>query len=172
MSPGEVLRQKRATLGNTTVGGALPGAGAPGRSRLGRMGGGARGALKFGAPLAVGLGAWSAYQVAGDDDLSAAQRRDAYGRIAGGAGGGVVGAGLGGAIGALFGGFGAVPGAMIGGALGNVIGEKIAEWMQRDKSVMDGYTPPPIVVQTSINLSGEQIAAAVNEVNARGGRRH
>ncbi len=163
--PGAPVR--RDTLTNAVIGG---GSTTPSRTAVAL--GGFKGALKFGAPLAVGMGAWNAYEISGDNDLSAGQKRDAYGRIAAGTAGGLVGAGIGGGIGALFGGFGALPGAMIGGAIGNVIGEKIAAWLQKEKSVTDGYTGPPIVLHNNINLSGEQIATAVNEFNARTSRRH
>lgn len=172
LGPGEALKQKRDGRGNTTVGGAAPAGGSPSPSKNRMALGGLKGALKFGAPLAVGLGAWEAYQVSGDEALTEEQKKKAYGKVAGGATGGLVGAGIGGGIGALFGGVGAVPGAMLGGAIGNIIGEKIAEWMQEEKSVMDGYKEQPTVLHNNIYISGEQVAAAVNEIISRQARRN
>lgn len=125
-----------------------------GLSRMGRGLGAAKGALKFGAPLALLLGGFEAYQTYSDDTLSAEAKKTEYGRIAGGTAGGLGGAALGAFIGALFGGVGAVPGALIGGAIGNWLGEKGGE------AVAKKY-----VIENKIQMDGRTIAEQVNEFN-------
>lgn len=155
LGPGEAMKQKRDGRGNTAVGGATPAGTSPAESRSRMALGGFKGALKFGAPLAVGMGAWEAYQVSADDQATDKQKKEAYGKIAGGTAGGLIGAGIGGGIGALFGGFGAIPGALVGGAIGDIIGEKIAVWMQKEP------------VRVIVDVQNGNIVASVNESNAR-----
>lgn len=171
LSPGEALRQKRDGRENTAIGGAVPAGSTPTQTRVGMALGGFKGALKFGAPLAVGLGAWDAYQISSDDSITEKQKNDAYGKVAGGTVGGLVGAGIGGSIGALFGGVGAIPGAMVGGAIGDIIGEKIAAWMQQEKSVMSDFKERE-PVRVIVDVQHGNITAWVNEANTRTARRN
>lgn len=124
LGPGEDLKAKRdARGGPLTPGGA---AGAPaGASRGARAWGGAKGALRWGAPLAIGLGAFDAYGTYMDDSLSQKDKNVAYGGILGGTGGGLAGAAAGAAAGALLGPIGAIIGGLLGGAAGYMGGEKI-----------------------------------------------
>jgi outer membrane lipoprotein SlyB len=108
-------------------------------------------------PFALGLGAWEAYDVSQNPDLTDAARKAEYARIGGGTTGGLTGAAIGGGIGALFGGFGAVPGAFIGGTLGDWAGRELAG--------------SKIVIENILHLDGREVARSVNEQNSRDGRR-
>ena len=159
LGPGEAMKQKRNERGTTTVGGAASSESGGIRSKSRAAFGGLKSSLKFGAPLAMAMGAWDAYQVS-DSDISEKDKKNAYGKIAGGTTGSLIGAGIGGGIGALFGGFGAIPGSMIGGAIGDLIGEKIAEWMQKDP------------IKVVVDVQNGNITASVNEKNIRAARRN
>lgn len=134
-----------------------------------RAGGGALAGLKMGGLFAIADGAIGAYQIATNDQLTAAQKARGYGGVAGGVAGGMGGAALGGAVGALFGGFGAVPGALIGGYLGNRFGSQAGEGavglFQRDLS--SSGSQRPLQVETKINLDGRELASAVSIYQAK-----
>lgn len=135
LGPGEALKQKRA--GGSSGGGAAAGGAATGASRGARVLSGARGAFKYGALTAGAFGAYDAYGAFSNPELSAAQKKLAYGRAAGGTGGSILGATIGGGIGALFGGVGAVPGALIGGAIGNWLGEQAGEAISKSMAAAE-----------------------------------
>lgn len=135
-------------------------AGAAKASRLSGMFGAAKGALKFGAPLALLAAGFDAYGVANNQQLNAQAKKTEYSRIAGGAAGGLGGAAAGAAIGALFGGVGAIPGALIGGAIGNWLGEKAGK-----------AAAEKIQLTTTINLDGRVLAEQVQEHMTDAGRR-
>lgn len=181
LSAGEALKQKREKQ-SEPAGGAVPiGAAAQGAGRLGRMRAGAISGAKWGGIGALAFGAYDAYGVATNDELSAQEKKDQYKRVAGGTAGSIVGGVAGGAIGAFFGGAGAIPGAMIGSTLGGMLGDWLAK---PEKSVIDNYAAndhlaekivagikaQPLNVQ--IDLDGQQIASAVNAVNTKDSRRH
>lgn len=145
----------------------MPNAGEPGggaasgkAGKFSRFGSGIKGSLKFGAPVALAMGALDAYDTYGNNQLTADQKKQEYKRAAAGTTGSIAGAAIGGGIGALFGGFGAVPGAMIGGAIGNALGE----WMVKNDAAAN---KKPIVVETNLHLDGQVVAKAVNEINGR-----
>lgn len=129
-------------------------------SRWARAFGAAKGALKIGAPIALALGAYDAYNVSQNSQLNAEAKKTEYGRIAGGAAGGLGGAAIGAGIGAWFGGVGAIPGALIGGAIGNWLGEKAGK-----------VATEKIVVQNTITLDGRVVAEQVQEHMRDAGRR-
>lgn len=135
-------------------------AGAAKASRLSGMFGATKGALKFGAPLALLAAGFDAYGVANNGQLNAQAKKTEYSRIAGGAAGGLGGAAAGAAIGALFGGVGAIPGALIGGAIGNWLGEKAGK-----------AAAEKIQLTTTINLDGRVLAEQVQEHMTDAGRR-
>jgi len=137
------------------------GGGAAKAGKFSRFGAGIKGALKFGAPVALAFGAADAYSTYSNDALNAEQKKQEYKRAAAGTAGSITGAAIGGGIGALFGGFGAVPGALIGGAIGNAIGE----WMVKNDAA--GGNRQPIVVETNLHLDGQVVAKTVNEINGR-----
>jgi len=161
LAPGEDLKQKRdQRSGNTTATGAggSSGGAKPGwKGRVGKFGQGLKGAFKWTAPLALGLGAWEAFDVSQNPDLADAARKTEYSKIFGGTTGSLTGAAIGGGIGALFGGFGAVPGAMIGGALGDWAGREIGGG--------------EFVIHNVLNIDGREVAKAVNKQNINDSRR-
>ncbi len=124
-------------------------------SRWGGALGAAKGALKWGAPLAIGLAAFDAYGVAHNDQMNAQAKKLEYGRIAGSAAGGLGGAAIGAGIGALFGGVGAIPGAALGllfGGVGSWLGGKAGK-----------AAAEKIVVNNTITLDGRVVAENVQE---------
>jgi len=121
-------------------------------ARLSRAAAAAKGALKLGAPLALGIGAFEAWGVHKNDQLDAEAKKLEYGRIGGGVAGGLGGAAAGAAIGAWFGGVGAIPGALIGGWLGNMAGEKAGR-----------AAAEKIVLQNTIQMDGRVVAQQVQE---------
>lgn len=81
----------------------------------------------IGAPLAVGLGAYEAYQVAQDDALSSEQKTTEYSKIGGKTVGALAGAKAGAVLGAIGGPVGSVIGGLLGGIGGFFLGEKGGE---------------------------------------------
>lgn len=81
----------------------------------------------LGAPLAVGLGAYEAYQVAQDDALSSEQKTTEYSKIGGKTVGALAGAKAGAVLGAIGGPVGSVIGGLLGGIGGFFLGEKGGE---------------------------------------------
>lgn len=81
----------------------------------------------LGAPLAVGLSAYEAYQVAQDDALSSEQKTTEYSKIGGKTVGALAGAKAGAVLGAIGGPVGSVIGGLLGGIGGFFLGEKGGE---------------------------------------------
>lgn len=81
----------------------------------------------LGAPLAVGLSAYEAYQVAQDDALSSEQKTTEYSKIGGKTVGALAGAKAGAILGAIGGPVGSVIGGLLGGIGGFFLGEKGGE---------------------------------------------
>lgn len=95
------------------------------QSKIAAVGKGAGRVL--GAPLAVGLGAYEAYQVAQDDALSSEQKTTEYSKIGGKTVGALAGAKAGAVLGAIGGPVGSVIGGLLGGIGGFFLGEKGGE---------------------------------------------
>lgn len=81
----------------------------------------------LGAPLAVGLSAYEAYQVSQDDALSSEQKTTEYSKIGGKTVGALAGAKAGAVLGAIGGPVGSVIGGLLGGIGGFFLGEKGGE---------------------------------------------
>lgn len=81
----------------------------------------------LGAPLAVGLGAYEAYQVAQDEALTSEQKTTEYSKIGGKTVGALAGAKAGAVLGAIGGPVGSVIGGLLGGIGGFFLGEKGGE---------------------------------------------
>ena len=81
----------------------------------------------LGAPLAVGLSAYEAYQVAQDEALSSEQKTTEYSKIGGKTVGALAGAKAGAVLGAIGGPVGSVIGGLLGGIGGFFLGEKGGE---------------------------------------------
>jgi hypothetical protein len=129
--------------------------------------GAAKGALKWGAPLAAGLALYDAYDVAHNEQLNAEAKKTEYGRIAGSAVGGLGGAAIGAGIGAAFGGVGAVPGAALGllfGGLGSWLGGKAGK-AATEELVIHNH------MHSTIQLDGRVVAEQVEEHIRDAGRR-
>lgn len=94
-------------------------------SKLAAVGKGAGKVL--GAPLAVGLGAYEAYQVSQDDALSSEQKTTEYSKIGGKTVGALAGAKAGAVLGAIGGPVGSIIGGLLGGIGGFFLGEKGGE---------------------------------------------
>ena len=94
-------------------------------SKLAAVGKGAGKVL--GAPLAVGLGAYEAYQVSQDEALSSEQKTTEYSKIGGKTVGALAGAKAGAVLGAIGGPVGSVIGGLLGGIGGFFLGEKGGE---------------------------------------------
>lgn len=180
LSPAEVLRQKREKNSESS-GTIAPAGAAKGAGRLARVKSGAISGAKWGSAGALAFGAYDAYSVATNADLSAQEKSDNYKRVAGGTVGSIAGGIAGGAIGSFFGGVGAIPGTMIGSTLGGMAGE----WLSTpEKSVMDNYAANDHLAQKivdgiknqplnlTVNLDGQQISSTVNDVNRQESRRH
>lgn len=157
------------------------------------------GVLARSAPVAsVVLGGYDALQVAGSD-LSEAEKNVAYTRIGGRTSGGIGGAYAGGQALAFLGPYGIAAGAIGGGILGSLTGdwagEKLGQaWFgpgearpetARAATISTGGVDPAELQQAMINayraapppkvtveLDGREIAASVNEHNARDARRN
>lgn len=157
------------------------------------------GVLARSAPLAsIGLGGYDALQVAGSD-LSDAEKKAAYTRIGGRTGGGIGGAYAGGQALSFLGPYGIAAGAIGGGIVGSLLGDwtgdKLGQaWFgpgearpetARAPSLSTGGVDPAALQQAMINayraapppkvtveLDGREIAASVNEHNARDARRN
>ena len=81
----------------------------------------------LGAPLAVGLSAYEAYQVAQDEALTSEQKTTEYSKIGGKTVGALAGAKAGAVLGAIGGPVGSVIGGLLGGIGGFFLGEKGGE---------------------------------------------
>lgn len=81
----------------------------------------------LGAPLAVGLSAYEAYQVSQDEALSSEQKTTEYSKIGGKTVGALAGAKAGAVLGAIGGPVGSVIGGLLGGIGGFFLGEKGGE---------------------------------------------
>lgn len=127
LGPGDALKQKRDARGGPLFGDGSGAGGTAGRamSRGARAWGGAKGALKWGAPVAIATGAYDLYDTYTDDSLTPEQKNVQYGSTIGGTGGALAGAAAGAAAGALLGPVGALIGGLLGGAVGAWGGEKI-----------------------------------------------
>jgi len=121
--------------------------------------GAAKGAFKWGAPLAAGLALYDAYGVAHNDQLNAEAKKTEYGRIAGSAVGGLGGAAIGAGIGAAFGGVGAIPGAALGllfGGVGSWLGGKAGK-AATEELVIHNH------MHSTIQLDGRVVAEQMKE---------
>lgn len=127
LGPGDALKQKREGRGGPVFGdgSGAGGTAGPAMSRGARAWGGAKGALKWGGPVAIATGAYDLYDTYADDTLTQPEKNVQYGSTMGGTGGGLAGAAGGAAVGALLGPIGAVIGGLLGGAIGAWGGEKI-----------------------------------------------
>lgn len=127
LGPGDALKQKRDARGGPLFGDGSGSGGTAGRamSRGARAWGGAKGALKWGAPVAIATGAYDLYDTYTDDSLTPEQKNVQYGSTIGGTGGALAGAAAGAAAGALLGPVGALIGGLLGGAVGAWGGEKV-----------------------------------------------
>lgn len=125
LSAADALKQKRDARGGPLFGDGASAGAAAGASRAARAWGGAKGALKYGAPMALVAGGFDLYDTYNDDSLTQEQKNVQYGSTIGGTGGGLAGAAAGAAAGALLGPIGAVIGGLLGGALGAWGGEKV-----------------------------------------------
>ena len=160
LAPGEDLKQKRDQRGGVTASAPTETVPAkPGwKGKLGTAATNAKGALKFGAIVNGAFGAYEAYDVSKNKDLTDSARATEYSKIVGGVTGGTVGATVGGMVGGIFGGVGAIPGAMIGGAVGDWAGRELGG--------------SKIVIENVLHIDGKEVARTVNEHNARDARRH
>ena len=135
--------------------------------RMARFRGGIGTGLKVGAPVALGFGAYEAWEAFMNDEMSAKEKNTAYKQAAGGTAGSLVGGILGGAAGALFGGAGAVPGALIGSQIGDVVGRKISEYLSAQDE-------KPIHIENKIetHVDGEVVAEKFEKRMIGHARRH
>lgn len=85
------------------------------------------GSKALGAPLAVGIGAYEAYNVSKDENLSSEKKVVEYSKIGGKTAGALAGAKVGAAMGAFGGPVGVAIGGLIGGISGYFLGEKGGE---------------------------------------------
>ena len=158
------------------------------------------GVLARSAPLAsVALGGYDALQVAGSD-LTEAEKNAAYTRIGGRTSGGIGGAYAGGQALAFLGPYGIAAGAIGGGILGSLTGdwagEKLGQaWFgpgearpetakaatistggiepaELQQAIINANRAAPLKVDVKVDIDGREVAAAVNEHNARDARRN
>lgn len=176
LSRKERSERNRAPVPGNGNGGLPPGSppGPPARiPAKARFIAGAKTGLKFGAPMAIGLGLIQALDTANDGTMTKEAKATEYKRIAGGTAGSVAGGVIGGAVGALFGGVGAVPGAMIGSAIGNWGGEKIAAMFEDNKAMIDKAVNTPVKVEVTVGVDNTgNIVGAVNTAQDKKALRH
>jgi hypothetical protein len=193
LAAGRMLFGGGAAAGAAGAAGSAAAAGAN-ASRLGRAWAGAksgwggaagRWAGRAGGLFAVAGTALDIYGTETDQNLSRAQKNAAHTGTALGAAGGwggavlgaKAGAAVGGGVGALFGGVGAAPGAAIGGFIGG-IGGGIGGWWggkslgDKAGDVLFGGGGQKTIIESKLILDGREVAAVVNEVNARQAQRH
>lgn len=148
-----------------------------GRLRTGWAGAAGGVARRWGGLASLGLAAVDVASTEYDDTLTRAQKNAAHAGTAGGAlgawGGAMLGAKAGAALGTLIlpgvgTAVGGAAGGLIGGAAGwlagSGLGKKAGELMYRDESV--------VRVESKLVVDGRELAAVVNEVNARNAQRH
>ena len=128
---------------------------------------------KFAAPVAMLGGAFEAYNVSQNSMLTDAQRKSEYTRVTGGVGGALAGAAMGAAAGSVVPVVGTALGGIAGGILGSLGGESLGKML--GDALFRAETakqPQPITIESTLNIDGQQIAQAVNNVNATSARRN
>ncbi len=148
-----------------------------GRLRTGWAGAAGGVARRWGGAASLGLAAVDVAATEYDDTLTRAQKNAAHAGTAGGAlgawGGAMLGAKAGAAIGtAVLPGVGTAVGGAAGGLIGGAagwlagtgLGKAAGQLMYRDESV--------VRVESKLVVDGRELAAVVNEVNARNAQRH
>lgn len=166
-----------AGAAGATAGTAAAATGLLGRLRTGWAGAAGGVARRWGGLASLGLAAVDVASTEYDDTLTRSQKNAAHAQTAGGALGAWGGAALGAKAGAALGtlilpGVGTVVGGAAGGLIGGAagwlagsgLGKKAGELMYRDESV--------VRVESKLVVDGRELAAVVNEVNARNAQRH